>query len=170
MELLLENNIKNNLEMEQNKFLDSALGKAINNGIDIGIRYILPDYFIGGINDLKDNLLKYGLKEGISKTINSVIDKGKALKGIVTGNFENISQINEAIKSGGIIDSVSNLLDDVLSRVSSAGKINNTTLNLIKNGKDSILSSVEKNIESTLNKQLTKSEKINNYIDNLKIF
>ena len=40
MEINLENNIlqENKLEKEQNKFLDSALGSAINNGIDIGIR------------------------------------------------------------------------------------------------------------------------------------
>ena len=38
MQLALENNFNNSLEMKQNNFLQSALGKAINNGINIGLR------------------------------------------------------------------------------------------------------------------------------------
>ena len=30
-------------EKSQNEFLNSTLWKTINNGIDIGIRYLLPD-------------------------------------------------------------------------------------------------------------------------------
>ena len=46
MEILLENNIKNNLNLseKQNIFLQTNLGKAINNGINIGLRCLLPDY------------------------------------------------------------------------------------------------------------------------------
>ena len=69
MENILENEIKleNNLvnEKEQNNFLETTLGKTINTGIDIGIRALLPDYIEEQIIDLKDNLMKYGLKDGI---------------------------------------------------------------------------------------------------------
>ena len=163
-----QNNLTNNLEKDQNNFLDSTLWKTIDNGIDIGLRYILPDYLENEIIDIKDNLINYGLKEGISKTIESVVEKGKSAIGIVTGNFENVSQINEAVKSGGIIDSVSDLLDDVLNKVGESGKINDTVLKLIKNGKDAILNNVEKNIESTLSKQITGAENIEKYMDNWK--
>ena len=168
MQLALENNFNNSLEIKQNNFLQSALGKAINNGINIGLRYLLPNWAEDKVIELKDNLLNYGLKDGISKTIQSVIDTGKSAIGIVTGNFENVNQINEAVKNGGILDSVSEIFDSVLNKIYSSGKLNDTTLNLIKNGKNSILNNVEKNIESTLTTQITSSQRMEKYINSWK--
>ena len=158
----MENNLNNtieinnnlNNELEQKNFLETTLGKTINTGIDIGIRAMLPDYIEGQVIDLKDNLIKYGLKEGIKKSIDDAINLGKSAIGIVTGNFENISQVQEAIKSGGIIDNVSNLLDDVINKIYKKGLINSTVAKTIKQGKNSILNNVEKNIENTFNKQI----------------
>ncbi|MBR0427184.1 MAG: hypothetical protein IJK18_03185 [Clostridia bacterium] len=168
LESNLNNNLTNNLEVKQNNFLQSALGKAINNGINIGLRYVLPNWAEDKVIELKDNLLNYGLKDGVSKTIQSVIDTGKSAIGIVTGNFENVNQINEAVKNGGIIDSVSEIFDSVLNKIYSTGKINSTTFNLIRNGKNSILNNVERNIESTLTSQITSSQRMENYINNWK--
>ena len=168
MQLTLENTFNNSLEIKQNNFLQSALGKAINNGINIGLRYLLPNWAEDKVIELKDNLLNYGLKDGISKTIQSVIDTGKSAIGIVTGNFENVNQINEAVKNGGIIDSVSEIFDSVLNKIYSSGKLNDTTFNLIKNGKNSILNNVEKNIESTLTTQITSSQRMEKYINSWK--
>ena len=168
MQLALENNFNNSLEMKQNNFLQSVLGKAINNGINIGLRYLLPNWAEDKVIELKDNLLNYGLKDGISKTIQSVIDTGKSAIGIVTGNFENVNQINEAVKNGGIIDSFSEIFDSILNKIYSSGKLNDTTFNLIKNGKNSILNNVEKNIESTLTTQITSSQRMEKYINSWK--
>ena len=151
-ELKIENNLVN--EKEQQNFLETTLGKTINTGIDIGIRALLPDYIEQQIIDLKDNLIQYGLKDGIKKSIDDAINLGKSAVGIVTGNFENISQMQEAIKSGGIIDNVSNLLDAVINKVQSNGLINSTVARTIKQGKNSILNNVEKNIENTFNNQI----------------
>ena len=147
--------IKNNLkiENEQNNFLESTLGKTINTGIDIGLRLLLPNYIEEQVIDLKDNLIKYGLKEGIKKSINDTLNIGKSALGIVTGNFENISQVQEAIKSGGIIDNVSSLLDGVINKVQKNGLINSTIAKTIKQGKNLILNNVEKNIEETLDRK-----------------
>ena len=172
----MENNLNNtieinnnlNNELEQKNFLETTLGKTINTGIDIGIRALLPDYIEGQVIDLKDNLIKYGLKEGIKKSINDAINLGKSAIGIVTGNFENISQVQEAIKSGGIIDNVSNLLDDVINKVYKNGVINSTVAKTIKQGKNSILNNVEKNIENTFNKQINYLEYTEKYINNWK--
>lgn len=168
MELNLENNLNNNLEIKQNNFLQSNLWSAINNGIDIGIRCILPDWAEDKIINIKDNLINYGLKDGVSKTIKSVIDTGKSVAGIITGNFENIDQINEAIKSGGIIDSVSDILDSVLNKMRSDGKINNSVYKLIKNGKNSILNNIENNIQANLTEQINASKSLDKYINNWK--
>jgi len=172
MENVLNNSIElnNNLEIEkeQKNFLETTLGKTINTGIDIGIRAILPDYIEEQIIDLKDNLIKYGLKEGIKKSIDDAINIGKSAIGIVSGNFENIAQMQEAIKNGGIIDNVSSLLDSVINKVQSNGLINSTVARTIKQGKNSILNNVEKNIENTFNNQIKALNYIEKYIENWK--
>ena len=172
MENLLNNSIElnNNLEIEkeQKNFLETTLGKTINTGIDIGIRAILPDYIEEQIIDLKDNLIKYGLKEGIKKSIDDAINIGKSAIGIVSGNFENIAQMQEAIKNGGIIDNVSSLLDSVINKVQSNGLINSTVARTIKQGKNSILNNVEKNIENTFNNQIKALNYTEKYIENWK--
>ena len=168
MELTLNNNLELKNNNQQINFLNTTLGKAIDNGIDIGLRCILPDYLEEGIIELKDNLINYGLKDGISKSIESVIDTGKNIIGLVTGDFENISQVKSAIKSGGIIDSVSDLLDDVFDKIRNSGKINNSVINLIENGKDSILNNIENNIENTLNKQIENIEDLDDHIKDWK--
>ena len=172
MENVLNNSIElnNNLEIEkeQKNFLETTLGKTINTGIDIGIRAILPDYIEEQIIDLKDNLIKYGLKEGIKKSIDDAINIGKSAIGIVSGNFENLAQMQEAIKNGGIIDNVSSLLDSVINKVQSNGLINSTVARTIKQGKNSILNNVEKNIENTFNNQIKALNYTEKYIENWK--
>ncbi len=164
--LEIENNIESNLE--QKNFLETTIGKTINTGIDIGIRAILPDYIENQIIELKDNLIEYGLKDGIKKSIDDAINLGKSTIGIITGNFENISQAQQAIKSGGIIDNVSSLLDDIINKVKSNGLINNTVAKTIKQGKNTILNNVEKNIENTFNSQIKALSYTEKYINNWK--
>ncbi len=174
----MDNNLNNNLEInnkvelesQQKNFLETTLGKTINTGIDIGIRAVLPDYIEDQIIDLKDNLIKYGLKDGIKKSIDDAINLGKSAIGIVSGNFENISQMQEAIKSGGIIDNVSSLLDSVINNVYSHGLINSTVAKNIRQGKNSILNNVEKNIENTFNNQIKSLSYTEKYINNWKSY
>ena len=166
----LENNINNNLVKEntQKKFLETALGKTINTAIDIGIRAILPDFIDEQIINIKDNLIDYGLKEGINKTIEDAIDIGKSAIGILTGNFENVNQMQNAVKTGGLLEGISSLLDTVVDKVRQAGLINSTVAKTIKQGKNIILNNVEKNIENTFNKQYEAIEYTNKYINNWK--
>lgn len=170
----LENNknleISNNIEIgeKQKSFLNTTLGKAINGAIDIGIRAILPDFIDEQIVNIKDNLLEYGLKDGISKTIDDAVNLGKSAIGIFTGNFENISQMQDAVKSGGVIDGISTLLDSVINKVKKGGLIDTNVSNMIIKGKNIILNNVENNIENTFKKQYQNLEYINKYIDNWK--
>lgn len=170
MEIDLEQNNQLILEKEQNKFLNSTLWKTINNGIDIGLRYLLPDIVEDEIIELKDNLINLGLKDGIKKSIDSVIETGKEAIGILSGNFENISQIQKAIKTGGILDKISDVLDSAIEIGVNKGKINYSIGKALKKGKSSILSSVERNIESTLNGQVNSAKKVEKYIENWKEF
>lgn len=165
-----EINLDNNLEQEkdQKSFLETTLGKTINAGLDIGIRALLPDFIDEQVINLKDNLFEYGLKDGIKQTIDDAIDLGKSAIGVVTGNFENVNQMQSAVETGGLIDGVSSLLDTVIDKVRDAGLINYNIANTIKQGKDVILNNVESNIEKTFTEQLTSVEKTNKYINNWK--
>ncbi len=165
-EIEINNNIAN--EKNQMEFLDTTLGKTINAAIDIGIRSVLPDFIDEQVINIKDNLILYGLKDGINKTIEDAINLGKSTIGIFTGKFENVSQMQAAIESGGIIDGISKLLDTVVSGARDAGLINKNIANTIKQGKNVILNNVESNIEKTFNKQYKNFEYIDKYINNWK--
>lgn len=173
MEILEKSNnmdLNNNLvnENTQKSFLETALGKTINTAVDVGIRALLPEFVENQVINIKDNLLNYGLNDGIKKTIDDAIDLGKSAIGIVTGKFENVSQMQNAVQSGGIIDGMSSLLDTVIDKVRAAGLINNTVANTIKQGKNVILNNVEKNIENNFKEQYRVIETTNKYIDNWK--
>lgn len=159
----LENEKDLNIEKEQNKFLESTIGKVINTGIDIGLRAILPDLIENQVIDVKNALIENGLKEGINQIVKSAIDMGKSAIGIFTGKFDNISQVETAVKKGGIIDSTSNLIDIVVNAAQKNNMLNNNTANIIKQGKNIVLDNVEKNIESIMTEQIKSIENINTY-------
>ena len=163
-------NLNNEIQIreEQTNFLETTLGKTINTAIDIGIRALLPDFIDEQIINIKDNLLNYGLKDGITKTIEDAIDIGKSAIGIFTGNFESISQMQNAIETGGLIDGISSLLDTVVDKVNKKGIINYNIANTIKQGKDIILNSVEHNIEEKFKEQNVEIENIEKYMNNWK--
>ena len=166
----IENELNNEItnKNEQTNFLETTLGKTINTAIDIGIRALLPDFIDEQIINIKDNLLNYGLKDGITKTIEDAIDIGKSAIGIFTGNFESISQMQNAIETGGLIDGISSLLDTVVDKVNKKGIINYNIANTIKQGKDIILNSVEHNIEEKFKEQNIEVENIEKYMNNWK--
>lgn len=167
---ILEINNKNEVGEMQKNFLETMLGKSINIAFDIGIRALLPNYLEDEIINIKDNLFNYGLKEGITKSIDEAIDFGKNAIGIITGNFENISQMKDTFKVGGLIDGISSLTDAVLNKVTEKGLIKNNVAKIIKNGKDVILSNIESNIEKSFTKQYQELEYMGNYINNWKTY
>mgnify|MGYP005906071601 FL=1 len=173
---LLTNNLENNLNKEneiiktedQTKFIETTLGKTINFGLDIGLRALLPDYIEQQVIDIKNTLMQEGFSNGIKKVVSSAIDFGKSAIGIVTGNFENISQVQTAIKNGGIIDSVSGIVDSVLNRVNKTGKLPYNITNTIRKGKNIILNSITNKIEEEFTNQLDAAEKLQKYENNWK--
>lgn len=168
MEIL--NDINNNIKIEKNNFLNNIIGKTINNAIDIGLKTILPDLIENQIIDVKNELIKNGLKAGIDTAIESAINLGKSTVGIFTGNFENMSQVRTAIADGGIIDTVSDVLDNVINKTYQKGYINRSISSVIKNGKNVLLENISKDIKSKIDEQTNIEENLNRYIDNWKEF
>lgn len=170
MDIKLDENLNNNLkiEKEQNNFLETTIGKIINTGLDAGIKYLLPDLIEDEVIEVKDAIFEDGIKDGINTAIDNALNIGKSFLGIITGKFENINQIQKAIENGGIIDSLSGILDKTLDKINSNGKINENIINVIKKGKNIILDNVSTNIEDMLEKEDTKIEKFKNNIEDWK--
>lgn len=157
--------ISNNLKEKQQEFLESTLGQIINTGIDVGIRAVLPEWLEDEMIEIKDSVLNDGFKSGVQMAINKAIDMGKAIEGIFTGNFENLSQIKEVIKSGGLLDTISKLLDNVITWAKDEKLISSSTAKLIKSSKKTIMKSIEDSIDNSLQDQVTAIEKIDGYIE-----
>lgn len=169
-ELLIENNINNDIinTKSQRDFLQTNIGKAINTGLNIGLRYVLPDVIEDQVIEIKDSFIQNGFKEGIQTAIDSAINLGKSALGIVTGNFDNVQQMQDAIKTGGIIDSISNVINYTINNIVDKGKISYSLGNTIKKGKNVILSNITKNIENEFKNQVNNIEKLNKYTENWK--
>ena len=164
----IENELNNNIKIEKNNFLNSAIGKTINNAIDVGLKTILPDLIEDQVIDIKNSLLENGLKAGIETAVESAIDFGKSTVGIFTGNFENMTQVRTAVSDGGIIDTMSDLLDKVIDKTYEKGYINKSINSLLKNGKNILLENITSNIKNELDEQTNSVEKLSRYVDNWK--
>ena len=70
---------------------------------------MLPDVIENQVIEIKDALIENGIKDGLHTATECVVDIGKSISGIFTGKFENISQVQTAIGSGGVIDTFSDL-------------------------------------------------------------
>ncbi len=172
-QLEIENNINlenNNLQEvtleKQKNFLETSLGQVINGGVNLGLRAILPDLIEDEVIEIKDSIITDGFKAGIKTAIDNVVDLGKSVLGIFTGKFENMSQVKDVIKKGGLIDSVSDVLDWGINKAKNKDLISNNTANIIKKGKNTILNTVNNNIENNMTSQIESIEKIDKYISN----
>ena len=113
---LQEQNISQGIEKKQENFLETTLGKVINKAVDIGISAVVPDLIEDEVIDIKNAILKNGFEDGIQTAISSAVNLGKSIVGMVTGKFEDVSQAQNVIKSGGVLDNVSSLLDFDLNK------------------------------------------------------
>ena len=162
----IDQSLGNKIYEAQRSFLQTSLGKAVNTAVDIGLKVVLPDVIEDEVIDIKDCILENGFKAGMEEIVKSGIDFGKSVSGIITGNFETVEQIQMAVKNGGILDKTSELFDNVINLVKEKGMINNTTASLIKQGKNSIISSISNKIEETLTNQIKAVEKIEKFTNN----
>ena len=168
--IIAKNNITENLGDKQNDFLQTNLGQAIDNGINYGLRVLLPDIIEDEVVSVKDSLVTEGFSAAVSKAIEEASNLGKSLTGIVTGKFDTISQAQKAFEKGGLIDTVSALIDVGLDWAKENGLIKSSIAKTIKAGKNALLNTVGSKIEDSFNVQTESLEKIDKYIDKWKMY
>ena len=164
--LNLENNSNTITLDEQKSFLETNLGQVINGGVNLGLKALLPDIIEDEIIEIKDSIISDGFSAGVKTAIDNVVDMGKSVLGIFTGKFDNLSQVKNTIENGGLLDSISSVLDWGINKAKESGLISKSTANLIETGKDTILNTVNSNIEDNLTNQMESVEKIDKYISN----
>ncbi len=162
----IENQETENLGEKQKNFLETSIGKVINTGCDIALRAILPNAIEDEIIGIKNVIFTEGIQNGIKTAIDSAINIGKSITGIFTGKFDTISQAYTAVKSGGIIDSASNIIDTAVKSAKENGLINKTTANVIKKGKNIVKDCLTNSIEENFMEQVDGIEKVGKYINN----
>lgn len=166
LEKEINNSLSNNLAELQNNFLQSKLGQVVDFAVNQGIRYILPDFVEDEVIEIKDAFINGGFKEAADTAIENAINLGKTAVGIFTGNFTDISQAQNAIKEGGLIDGISEAIDTALKGLTESKIISPKISNLIKSGKNEIVNNVEKNIKNEFTNENKSLEKLEKYIDN----
>ena len=160
---MLEKGIE--LNEEENKFFKSTFGKIINSGIDIGIKAIFPNFLEEEIIDIKNVIINDGFKSGLKECLNSCEDIGKSFKGIITGKFENLDQLDMAIKKGGIIDYISDGIDTSLKIAVDSELLNKNVSKVIKSSKNILLDSVTSKIEEGVKDQVKAVEKLKEHCE-----
>lgn len=156
------------IKEEQLRFIKTDIGKAINNGIDVGLRVVLPNVVEDELINIKNSFLTEGFSAAVDTAIEEVTNLGKSIMGMVTGSFENISQIKKAVEKGGLIDSISDILDSGIKWLKDKKLVNKDVANAIKKGKSKILDSIDKSVGNSLENQIESIEKIDGYIEKWK--
>lgn len=174
-EYMEKNNLNNTNELVesiisniQGSFLKSQMGQAINNGIDMGLKTVLPEFLDDQILNLKNNLMQFGLGKGIKKSVEDAINLGKTTLGVINNNYESIEEAQKVIEKGGVLDQVSGLLDSAITGLKNNRVINTTIAKELKNQKNTIIKNIENNVEKTFTDQLNNIEKLDKYIANWK--
>ena len=154
----IENQINNNVEKES--FWDNVIGKAINGALDIGLKVILPDLIEDEIIDIKDELIKNGFGAGAKTAMDALKKFVKSTEGIFTGKFESFEQIDTAVGDGGIIDTMSDLLENAIDRAYESGKIDNNVYKIMRQGKDILVESISNKVKNDVEKQVEAIEEL----------
>lgn len=158
----LTNDMKNNeISKNQNDFIGNMFKNAINFGVDLGLKSLLPDLIEDQVIDIKNSILEGGFKEGVNTLMKKVNEFKNSITGIFTGNFNNIQEINTATKQGGIIKTVSKGLSKGIDTGVKSGIIPKSIGGILKAGKTTMLNEFSNSLESQMRKEIQKFDILN---------
>ena len=158
----LTNDIKTNeISKNQNDFIGNMFKNAINFGVDLGLKSLLPDLIEDQVIDIKNSILEGGFKEGVNTLMKKVNEFKNSINGIFTANFNNIQEINTATKQGGIIKTVSKGLSKGIDAGVKSGIIPKSIGGILKAGKTTMLNEFSNSLESQMRKEIQKFDTLN---------
>ena len=142
-------------------FFGGVFKNALNFGVDLGLKALLPDLIEDQVIDIKNSILEGGFKEGVNTLVKKVNEFKNSITGIFTGNFNNIEEIHTATKQGGIIKTVSKGLSKGIDAGVKSGAIPKSVRSIIKAGKTTILNEFNSSLESQMKKEMKKFDTLN---------
>ena len=145
----------------KNNFISNMFKNAINFGVDLGLKSLLPDLIEDQVIDIKNSILEGGFKEGVDTLMKKVNEFKNSITGIFTGNFNNIQEINTATKQGGIIKTVSKGLSKGIDAGVKSGIIPKSIGGILKAGKTTMLNEFSNSLESQMRKEIQKFDTLN---------
>lgn len=133
------------MELTQNlpKEININMPKIANNALNFGLKAILPDFIEEDIIQIKDSFINEGFEKGLEEAKEKAEEVWKSVKGVFTGEFDTVGEIQKLIQKNGILDTASDLVDKITKLLLSKKIINKTTYNLIKTGKKEIINALE---------------------------
>ena len=133
------------MELTQNlpKEVKINLPKVTNNALNFGLKAILPDFIEEDIIQIKDSFINEGFEKGLEEAKEKAEEVWKSVKGVFTGEFDTVGEIQKLIQKNGMLDTASDLVDKITKLLLSKKIINKTTYNLIKTGKKEIINALE---------------------------
>lgn len=163
--LEIENNVnvdERDVEIgkSQNNFLKDIFLGSINFAVDTGIRAVLPNLIEDQVIDIKNSIIKNGFKEGMKTLVEKVKEFGSSFLGIKKGNFNNLEEMDIAIKNGGILKSISKGLNYGIDAARKKGIITKDMSKVIKSLKTTTINTISNNIKNKMLEEVKKIERI----------
>jgi len=164
----IETNLNENIEQKQKSWTELELFKIIDNGLDVGIRTILPDFLEDAVIELKNMILNGGFEQTIGNTISKLVEISKENGLLVNDKFTSVEQVKNALVSANFINGIDSMLDKEIDKLNEKEIINKKSANKLKKEKDTIVEKIEDNFELSFNNQEIDVKKIENNISNWK--
>lgn len=155
------------MELTQNlpKEININMPKIANNALNFGLKAILPDFIEDDIIQIKDSFINEGFEKGLEEAKEKAEEVWKSVKGVFTGEFDTVGEIQKLIQKNGILDTASDLVDKITKLLLSKKIINKTTYNLIKTGKKEILNALEGELNNYYKIDTYDLERLNEQIE-----
>ena len=145
-----------NLDKEQNSFLESTLGKVIDSSVDFGLRAILPNFIEDEVIEIKDTLVNEGLIDDVSSNIkNEFKNQNKNVENLnkYNNNWKESFEAKDFDKMEKYMKKINNLLTKTLpleNTIKNARTIENLHELIKNNGKSFELSDEEMQLAELL--------------------
>lgn len=160
----VEKSKEKKIEKNENKFQKGMLNIA-NFAIDVGIRAALPNYLEDHVIDIKNTLMKNGIKEGVKE----IGEKAKDIVNIILGkkNVSNkVDEIRSLTKQNGIIDQFSKVINFAIDKSVKNNRLNKNLASILKSGKTAMLSTFSDKLENNLYKEIKNIEDFKKELSN----
>ena len=152
----------------KNNIFKNELTDAIKEGINAGIRFIFPDFIEEEIVNLNNNIYEYGIKEGINKSLNEIIEKVKPVIEDFPNKIENIIDTKSSKSIINYNEEIDNLLDNGIANIKKTDFVDSKTLETIEAEKNVLVENIDKKIDDKVLNQVKNTRKLEKYISNWK--